>query len=87
MLYMYLFYVVFLILINLFYCFTRYGITNSRDLMTLYTCTVNVLKFRTSGNNEAYTNSADPDQTASEEAVWSGSSIFVNSSPDNQHFI
>ena len=29
------------------------------------------------------------DQTASEEAVWSGSSDkhFVNSSPDNQHFI
>ena len=43
---------------------------------------------------KALTNSADPGQTASEEAVWSGSSLFaisdkhfVISSPDSQHFI
>ena len=47
-------------------------------------------------STKAQKNSADPDQTASEEAVWSGSSLFaienlvrhfVNSSTDNQHFI
>ena len=45
---------------------------------------------------KANANSADPDQTASEEAVWSGSSLFailssgnhfVNPSTDNKHFI
>ena len=52
---------------------------------------VNVLKFWTL---VALTNMADPDQTASEEAVWSRSflsailtSIFVNFSHENQHFI
>ena len=28
-------------------------------------------------NKIAYTNSADPDQTAPEEAVWSGSTLFA----------
>ena len=42
---------------------------------------------------KAQTNSADPDQTASEEAVWLGSSLFdiltslVSSSSDIQDFI
>ena len=38
---------------------------------------VNVLKFRTLACQKAKTNIADPDQTASEEAVWSGSSLFA----------
>ena len=41
------------------------------------------------------TNMANPGHTPSEEAVWSRSSLFatyvdkhfVNSSPDNQHFL
>ena len=43
---------------------------------------------------KAKTNRADPDQTASEEVVLSGSSLFaimtslfVNCSPENQYFI
>ena len=41
--------------------------------------TVNVLKFLTLVclPNRAWTNSVDPDQTASEEAVRSGSSLFI----------
>ena len=40
--------------------------------------TVNVLKFRTLvAYLKGLTNKADPDQTASEEAVWSGSSLFA----------
>ena len=49
---------------------------------------VNVLKFQIKvACQKVYTNSADSDQTASEEAVWSGSSVcysdkhFVNFNP------
>ena len=39
---------------------------------------VNVLKLWTLvAAKKVYTNSADPDQTASEEADWSGSSLFA----------
>ena len=57
---------------------------------------INVLKFRrlVAPPKQAYKNSVDPDQTASKEAVWSGSflftiltTIFLNSSPENQSFI
>ena len=41
-------------------------------------CAVDVVKFWTPVSlKTAQTNSADPDQTASKEAVWSGSSLFV----------
>ena len=47
------------------------------ELMVLLT-TVNILKFRTlCVCKNALTNSADPDQTASSEAVRPGSSLFA----------
>ena len=56
--------------------------------------TVNILKFGTLvACQNGLDKQADPDQTASEESVYTGSSLFailasilVNSSPDNQHF-
>ena len=41
---------------------------------------VNVLKFQTQVSDKmayAYANNADPDQTAPEGAVWSGSALFA----------
>ena len=41
---------------------------------------VNVLKFQTQASDKmayAYANNADPDQTAPEGAVWSGSALFA----------
>ena len=59
-----------------------------------YRHTVSVLKFRTLVlTKKAKTNIANPDQTASEEAVWSGFAMFaldkqfVNSSHERQQFI
>ena len=42
--------------------------------------TVNILKIRTlkqASDKMTYTNSVDPDQTAPEGAVWSGSKLFA----------